>query len=325
MSTSDFLGWWRDKAAALALLLALMVAAATGRATPCEPSIVVTGHGSALPLAEELAQVAPAQWSVVRERLGIAGCAPIAVELLPAIEGARALDPPWHLPAWAAGAAVPGERRIVVAVTASGERQDRERVLLHELAHLGVREASGGRPLPRWLDEGAARVLAGEHSVDDLTLLARARVADSLLPLAALADGFPADRGQAALAYAEAGRAVSLLEGERSGALGEVLAAIARGASVDEALGQVAGRRTWQLDLDVERSIPRWRAWAVLGRDLDLAFALAALVTAWAGLRARRQLRARLAAMPDDRPRPILAGLQLVRWTTAASRGARAG
>lgn len=285
------------------------------RAAPCEPVITVTGHGSAASLADELAAVAPAQWAQVRARLGLTGCLPVDVELLPAIEGAVDLDPPWHLPHWAAGAADPATRRVVVAVTASRQRQDRERVLLHELAHLGVREAAGGRSLPRWLDEGAARVLAGEHAASDLEVLARARVADDLLPLAALAGSFPSDRTKAALAYAQAGRAISLLEGERTGTLAAVLHAIAQGAEVDEALARVAGRRVWQLDLDVERSIPRWRAWAVVGRDLDLAFALAALVTAWAGMRARRQLRERLAAMPHDPAPAPPRGLAVVRWT----------
>lgn len=321
VSTGPRRTWGQRRAAVLALLAALTLGLAPGaEAAPCQPNISVVGHGPAQALAAELQGAAEHQWSGLRERLGVSGCAPVQVALLPAIEGARALDPPWHLPSWAAGAAVPGERRIVVAVTADGQRQDRERVLLHELAHLAVREAAGDRRVPRWLDEGAARVLAGEHSVADLDVLARARVADALLPLSSLTDGFPADRGQAALAYAQAGRAVSLIEGARPQALAQVLAALGRGVAVDDALEQATGRRTWQLDHDVERSIPRWRAWAILARDFDLAFALAALVTAWAGLRARRQLRARLAAMPDDRPAPPPPGLQVVRWTTALSR-----
>ena len=288
-------------------------------AAPCDPSISVTGRGTPAGLADDLAAVAPAQWARVRQRLGLEGCDAVRVELLPAMEGAASLDPPWHLPHWAAGAADPRERRVVVAVTAAGERQDRERVLLHELAHLGVHEASGGRPVPRWLDEGAARVIAGEHSTDDLDILARARVADQLLPLGALADVFPADRSAAALAYAEAGRAVSLIEGDHPGALRAVLAGLARDAPVDDALTAATGRSTWQLDLEIERSIPRWRAVAVLGRDLDVTYARAALLTAWAGVRARRQVRLRLAAMPRDAPPATLADLRLVRWTVAQS------
>lgn len=307
------MGAWLPRWWAIVVAVGLAVAA-PARGAPCEPTITVTGHGSAVGLADELAAVAPAHWATVRARLGLEGCQPVDVQLLPAIEGAADLEPPWHLPHWAAGAADPASRRVVVAVTASRMRQDRGQVLLHELAHLGVREAAGGRALPRWLDEGAARVIAGEHSSDDLEVLARARVADSLMPLGALAEGFPHDRARAALAYAQAGRAVSLLEGTGSGALAAVLAAVAAGAEVDQALVSVTGRRTWQLDADVERSIPRWRAWAVVGREVDLALGLAALVTAWAGLRARRQLRARLAAMPTE-PAAAPLGLALVRWT----------
>lgn len=288
----------------LALVAAFVVAAPQVRAEgPCRPPVLVEGHGVPAEVVDELAARAPALFEMVAERLDLSSCAPVRVDLLPAIEGANRLEPPWHLPGWAAGAAVPAERRVVVAVTANRQRQDQERVLLHELAHVGVREAAGDAAVPRWLDEGFARVLAGEHSTTDLDVLARARVADRLVPLAALADGFPGRSDLAALAYAESGRAVSLVEGTRAGAVADVLRRVRDGADIDDALAGATGRRTWQLDVDVERSIPLWRAWAVVGLETDLALAVGAVVCAWAGLRARRRLRSRILALDDDASR----------------------
>ncbi len=288
----------------LALLAALFFAAA-----PCEAPVRVVGHGVPAGVERDLAAAAPALERKVASALSLTSCAPITVELLPAIEGAADLEPPFLLPAWAAGAAEPGDRRIVVAVTAKGERQDRERILLHELAHLGVREAAGGAPVPRWLDEGVARTLAGEEGRDE-EALARARISDSLFPLAALADGFPARGDLAAVAYAESARAVRVIDdagndgaGAAAGRIAPVarlLRALGAGASVDDALYRVVGRRTWQVDVDVARSIPKARAWAIVGMQADLAYVLSALVCAWAGLRARRQLKRRMAALDDE-------------------------
>jgi hypothetical protein len=320
----------RSLFAALVALVVLALPASSARAEPCRAPVVVEGHGVPAEVTRELEARAPALFDEVARELRLTSCDPVRVALLPALEEAAHLDPPWVLPEWAAGAAVPHERRIVVAVTARGQRQDRERVLLHELAHVGIREAAGDAPVPRWLDEGFARVMAREHSVDDLGVLARARVADRLFPLAALTDGFPARADLAALAYAEAGRAVSLIQGADDEAMSRVLAGLAAGGTVDDALASATGRRTWQLDLDVERSIPLWRAWSIVGLETDAAYAAAALVCAWAGRRARRRIRERMAALdgldgldalhaPDlARPwrlDPLEVGLR--RWTVA--------
>jgi hypothetical protein len=279
------------KAALAAIILA--IGAVSARAEPREVRVDVEGHGVPAAVVDEMRASAPRLEQRVVDVLELGEVEPIHVDLLPAIESAVKLEPPWSLPDWAAGAAEPSERRIVVAVTAKGERQDRERILLHELAHIGVRDAANGMRVPRWLDEGAARFVAQES--DDPAVLARARVADRLLPLASLADGFPADGAEANVAYAESSRAVSILGPK----LPAVLRAIGQGKSVDDALGDVVGRRAWQLDNDIAASIPLGRAWAILGLNSELAYALAALVTAWAGLRARRQIRRRMRAMDD--------------------------
>ena len=287
--------------ALVGLLVMATLITAPARAAPCVAPAIVQAHPAgarSVPaaLVEELAAAVPALMAEAAARTGATSCAPVTITLLPAIEGAAALEPPWDLPSWAVGAAVPGQRRVVVAVTASGRRTDRERVLLHELAHIATRDA-GGPGVPRWLDEGLARVIAGEHGADDLYVLARGRVADNLLPLSALEQTFPTRADLAALAYAQAGRAVSLLEA--ADALPRLLAALREGRSLDDALFFTVGRRLWQLELDVERSIPLWRAWAVLGSQTELALAAAALVCAWGGVRARRRVRQRIIAMTE--------------------------
>jgi len=315
----------------LLLLVVLLVAAGVGRATTaappaangathstlCIPEVHVEGDDLPPDVLTGFAATARALVDELRPRLGDEDCRPIVATLVGSMGEAPRLDPPWHLPPWAAGAARPAARRIVVGVTAEGRVQDRERTLRHELVHVLAHSAAGGAPLPRWLDEGLARVLAGEHGIDDLRVLAQARVADRFLPLSALAEGFPAGSADAALAYAESGRAVSLLL-ERDDDVARLLARVRAGDTVDDALRTVTGRATWQVDLDMRRSIGLWAALATVGLETDLAMAGCGVAVAVFGVRARRRQRARLAAMDDDdAPRRAPAVATVSRWTVA--------
>ena len=316
--------WWLRY---LLMCLVAVVAAPTTMATPpasttgpthstlCMPEVVVEGSGVAAPMLADVAATAQRIVDELRPRIGDEDCRPIVATVVGSMDEAPGLDPPWHLPAWAAGAARPTARRVIVGVTAEGRVQDRMRTLRHELIHVLAHSAAGGAPLPRWLDEGLARVLAGEHGIDDLRVLAQARVADRFLPLTALVDEFPAGSADAALAYAESGRAVSLLLTHDED-IAHLLARVRSGASIDDALRTVTGRATWQVDLDMRRSIGLWAALATVGLETDLAMAGCGVAVAVFGMRARRRQRARLAAMDDDETphaTPLVATVS--RWT----------
>lgn len=313
---------------AVALLLALLGAApvdvgpVAGPADACvagrNAPVVVAGHGAVAHLGPEMQARAAVLVEEAAAFTGAPGCAPIHVDLVEGMEDAASLSPAWRLPHWAAGAAQPGDRRVVVGVTAEGRRQDRERTLAHELAHVAITDAAGGR-VPRWFDEGASRVFAGEHGDDDLAALARARLADRVTPLGALVDGFPAGQWDAALAYAVSGRAVRIVLDEGGpGAVARVLAAVRAGADFDDALQAATGRRTWQLAKDVERSISLRHALLIVAKDLELGMGFAAVLLVVGGAQARRRTRRRLAQLVDDAPRGPPAGVVLVRFRAAA-------
>lgn len=280
-------------------------------------AISLSAHGSVAHLGAELQQAAPVLYQEAARYTGAVGCSPIALHLTADNDAARALFPAWHLPPWAAGAARPEERTVILTVHAEGLRHDRMRVLLHELVHLATAAANpSGRALPRWFEEGVARRLAGEDGQDDDAVLARAKLAGTLLPLEGLVESFPGSAPHAAVAYAVAGRAIGLLE-QRGGrdVVRRVLAALPEARDFDDALLRAAGLKTGQLSLHVERSVTTWQAWLTTLRQVDVWLGLGGLLLVWAGGSARRRTRQRIARMPDEGgPEHEFPELGLVRW-----------
>jgi hypothetical protein len=238
------------------------------------------------------------------------------------MEDAKTIEPGWALPTWAAGAADPHERRIVVGVTAAHQRQDRERVLLHELTHVAIRSAAGEGHVPRWFDEGVSRVVAHEDGEGDGRALAQARIGGAPFMLEGLVDRFPASGSEAAFAYAISGRAVRVIEqhGGR-GSIARILANVRAGGDFETALVDETGRHTWQIGVDVERTVSLWHAWATVLREIDLWMIVAGGLAVLAGLRARARQRTRLAALieEDERARPALE-VVMARWSVGQRR-----
>ncbi len=319
-----------------AVLLALTLSASTAPALPSSAAgaggtdpcvagelapVVVDGHGRVAHLAEALAGRAKGLYETAARYTGANDCAPIQVHLTEDNEAARRLLPAWHLPPWAAGAARPDHRTIVLTVHNDGQRQDRERVFLHELAHLAVAAAAEevGR-VPRWFDEGVARRLAGEDGMDDDKVLAQAKLGGRMLLLEGLEQSFPGSQASAAIAYAVSGRAIELLEVEHGdGVVRRILGRVAAGEAFDDALFAESGVKTWQLSGRVQRSVTTWSAWVTVLKDVDVFLGLGSLLIFVGGWRARRRLRERIERMPDyGGPEHDMPDLGLVRWRTGA-------
>ncbi len=292
----------------LGALLSLLLSAAPAPA--CDGAqltpVHVVGVGDAAPLAADLEVAAQGLYEEVSTVTGADDCAPIRVDLTTDLKLARRVLPAWHVPPWAAGAAQADRRSILLTVHTDGHRHDRVQVLTHELAHLSIAQAAGGHPVPRWFNEGVARTIAGEHSVEDAEVLARAKIASRLFPLEGLESSFPAGDGDAAIAYAVSGRAISLLMQEHGrGAIADVLAGVRDGVPFDQALHAATSWRTFQLDAQVKRSVGTAAAWMTVFAQADLGMLLAGVLSAIAAVLVFRRRRRELSDMPDDvAPRP---------------------
>lgn len=153
-------------------------------------------------------------------------------------------------PDWASGVY---DGKIRVSVEA-GEPWAMEGVLNHELAHVMVRAASGGRA-PGWLHEGLAQWQEGRRLPRRDFAAAAGRTERSL---AALESSFRGarDRAAARSAYAQSLSVVEYLAAIRGeGALACTVIRLGEGASLSRALSDEMG-------LSEEEIVAGWRKWA---------------------------------------------------------------
>jgi len=115
-------------------------------------------------------------------------------------------------PDWGAAAAVKDRNLIVIKSPSHFETgKNLPELLGHELGHLMLDEASGGRWLPRWFEEGFCQLISGEWRLSSDILLTRAVWGSGLIQLTALEGVNNFGGAKASLAYAQSYLAVSAL------------------------------------------------------------------------------------------------------------------
>lgn len=150
---------------------------------------------------------------------------------------APAAAPP---PGYAVGVAYPSLGLVILSVVnpQGWFPPDLPSVLTHELSHIALHRAVGGKRLPRWFVEGLAIHQAGEQNLARVQTLWEAAVVDEILPLSALSKNFPSTPHQVNRAYAQSADLVAyMLRGERERErLPVLLQHIATGMGFEEAV-----------------------------------------------------------------------------------------
>ena len=113
--------------------------------------------------------------------------------------------------------------------------------LKHELCHLLLHAHISRRNLPKWLDEGVSQWIS--EGVAEILIdakpdaLHRALMAGRTIPLSHIADGFPVDPAELALAYAQSQSVVGYIQSEFGvERLLEILRRLEQGEAIDAAL-----------------------------------------------------------------------------------------
>ena len=176
-----------------------------------------------------------------------------------------------------------------------------EEVLAHEVAHVMVSRACGGRRVPRWFDEGVAMVAGRSWEAHDRARAAIAILSGGRIPLRGLDALFHGDRAEVERAYALSGALVQgLLERYGPGLPRALFLRVSRGATFDEALREVTGTTLLDVELSFFSSQATWGRWfAVLSSAAVLWLGISLLAIA-AAVRRRRAHRADLARLAAE-------------------------
>jgi len=198
-----------------------------------------------------------AQGTVTRleQRFGLARSAPLDIWVYSSAEDFRGAQQP-NTRESIAGASYPGYF-LIVAVVPDGSTAEVGRVILHEVSHQVLYQATEN-PFtypPLWFDEGLATHFQVGGTDGYMEMVVRAHEDEALFSLSSLDVSFPYLPAQATLAYAASWSVVEYIEvtyGDEG--ISALIDAFATGAPYDDAITQALG-------VDSEGLNDAWRAW----------------------------------------------------------------
>jgi hypothetical protein len=169
-----------------------------------------------------------------------------------------------------------------------------EDVLHHEVAHVLITRAAGGKPLPRWFQEGLAMAAERTWGLEDQARLLQELTFVEPTPLDQVNALFTEDEGARIRAYTLAGAFVrDLIRQHGSFAPAELLARMAAGASFDDAFRQVIGHGVADEEAAFWNRHRFWTRWGPFFTTADALWMIVTLLAIYAIFR-RRQQRAAL-------------------------------
>ena len=247
----------------------------------------VVYHPSLYDSAQRITRDAPSVRAQLATVLGVEVLDDVEVRLGRTIEEMALLAPREAPPPKLVNGAAYGSLRLVVLSRQSADAGDDaaaiDETFRHELAHLALFDATGGRHVPRWFDEGFAVDTSGEHAWRRMQTLFLAEAKGNMLSLTQL-ESFPDDPAVIRIAYAESADFVRFLAHDDSRArFGALVSRLRSGEPFDRASLGAYGA-------DVRTLEHQWRDQVgkryitiplVIGTGLGWLVAAGALAIAW--------------------------------------------
>ncbi|HEX5718187.1 MAG TPA: hypothetical protein VF179_18645 [Thermoanaerobaculia bacterium] len=260
------------------LFFALLLPALAAAQRP--PELIVQAPPSLERAAAKVRAVEPGRLLDAMRLVGLEDPGP-PIQVLLGPEGSDlAMVPPW-----VSGYAFSEEGVIVLLPARAPSYPDSslEELLRHEVAHVLVARAAGGRPLPRWFHEGLAMIAGLSWGLDDRSQLTLTLVGDGEVSLERLEQEFRGGRGAAQGAYAIAGAfANDLLRRHGDDAAARVLAEVARGLSFEDAFQRATGTSLAEAERAFWKRQTLWYRWVPLLTSSVTLWLLITLLAIWA-------------------------------------------
>ncbi len=302
---------------ALAVLCTLLFGAFFGSAAVADqaPRIVVEAPPALAGVAVRLSEVDPARLASAMRLVGLSESGPpIRVILAPEGSAEASVVPPW-----VSGYAY-GEQGVIVLLPGrvpSYPDSSLSDLLAHEVTHVLIARAAGGRPMPRWFHEGLAMIAGLSWGLEDRSRLTLALLVDRPVSLAELDGRFAGGQGEVNRAYAIAGSFVhDLFDRHGPQVAARILRGVASGLSFDAAFEAATGTPIAAAEASFWDRQTFWYRWVPILTSSVTLWMLVTLLALWAIRRRRRRDAARRQLWDDEEER-----LRLAAAARAASEG----
>lgn len=176
-----------------------------------------------------------------------------------------------NFPNWSGGAASPDQNLIILkSPSFTHEERNNAKITIHELTHILLNKAVNKNPLPRWFNEGMAVYFSGEKEFASNSLISKALITKSIIPLREIDKVLNFHQDKAQLAYQESFLAVSyLIEKFGNESMKIILAQLAQGNDMDAALVHAIGSDQTDFEYEWYHSIQKKYRWHFL-LDFDI-------------------------------------------------------
>jgi hypothetical protein len=277
---------------------------ATGAHPAPVPRLIVEAPRELAPAAESIRSLPPEDLEDASRLAGLTEPGP-PIQVLLVLEGSTLAR---QVPPWISGFADPAAGVVVLlpARTPSFPDSSLEDLLRHEVAHVLIGRAAGGRPLPRWFHEGLAMIAGLSWGLEERSRLTLALFADAPISLDELDRRFAGDQGTVQRAYTVAGafvRDLVLRHGPQ--VTGRILAGVAAGLPFDEAFRRATGTALEAAARSFWQRQTFWYRWLPILTSSVTLWLLVTLLALWAMHRRRaRDTAQRRIWEVEDRPPP---------------------
>lgn len=200
-----------------------------------------------------------------------------------------------QVPPSTAGFAVADDNLVVLFPSRSPTypHDSLEDVLHHEVAHVLIARAAGGKPLPRWFQEGLAMAAERTWGLEDQARLIQELTFVQPASLDEVNELFLKDDAGRTRAYTLAGAFVRDLIGEHAtastSAPAALLARMAAGSSFDEAFALVIGHSVEDEEAAFWNRHRFWTRWGPFFTTTDALWMMVTMLAVYAVFRRRQQ------------------------------------
>jgi len=193
-------------------------------------------------------------------------------------------------PRWSQGLASPTRNIIILkSPRILPEYADPDKIAIHELTHILLNKAVKNNPVPRWFNEGLAVYYSGEKKFASSSLISKALISKSIIPLDEIEAVLKFHQDKAQLAYQESYTAVRFLfEHFGSQSVKKIIFKFSQGKSLDQALQETIGLDGYDFEHEWFQYIKKKYRWHFL-LDFDVYLWIFMLIIFLIGFLAMRR------------------------------------